>query len=254
MTRNELLKILREIQRGRLNPEDALELIRHLPYEDLSIAKIDHHRTILSGIPEVILAKDKRPDEVVLIARRMYERHGRFLITKAGEEVYKKLRIKEARFYERSGTIVAGSLSEKGSKKILIITAGTSDAAVAEEAQVTAEFLGHPVEVIQDVGIAGLHRIVSHMEKFKEAGAIIVIAGMEGALPSVVAALTDRPVIGVPTSSGYGMSLGGVAALLGMLNSCVPGVAVMNINNGFGAACLAHRINSVALTRPRDKQ
>ena len=242
MDRERLLKILRDLSESRLTPEEALDLLQHLPYEDLRIAKIDHHREVLSGIPEVIFAKDKAPEEVVTIARHIYKRRGRFLITRAKEEVYKRLRIKSASFYKRSGCIVAGSPRKK-SGNILIITAGTSDIAVAEEAQVTAEFLGSHVETIHDIGIAGLHRVISHMDKFKKARAIVVIAGMEGALPGVISALTDRPVIGVPTSSGYGMSLGGIAALLGMLNSCVPGIAVMNIDNGFGAACLAHRIN-----------
>lgn len=247
MNRDELLRILKDVRSSRIPPEKALELISHLPYEDLGIAKIDHHRTLLSGIPEVVLAKDKTPDEVTTIARRIYKTHRRLLITKASEEIYRRLRIKGARFFERSGCIVAGSVSAKTKGHILILTAGTSDAGIAEEAKVTAEFLGNNVEVISDVGIAGLHRILDHMDKFKRTRVIIVIAGMEGALPSVVAALTDKPVIGVPTSSGYGMSLGGFASLLGILNSCVPGVAVVNIDNGFGAACLAHRINGLTL-------
>lgn len=242
MNKSELLQILKALSSARITPGEAYRRLQHLPYEDLKIAKIDHHRELLSGIPEVIFAKGKAPDDVVAIARNIFKRHGRFLITKATKEIYKKIRIKGARFYEKGGAIVAGKSSGKIGD-ILILTAGTSDIGVAEEAKVTAEFLGSRVETLYDIGIAGLHRIVEHLDRFKKARAIIVIAGMEGALPGVVAALTDKPVIGVPTSSGYGMSFGGIAALLGMLNSCVPGVAVMNIDNGFGAACLAHRIN-----------
>ncbi len=242
MKREAILKIFKDIHSQRISPEDALRLFQHLPYEDLKIAKIDHHRQILSGIPEVIFAKDKRPDDVVVIARNIYRRHGKFLITKANLDIYRKLKIKAARYYERSCCIVAGGPKKKEGN-ILILTAGTSDIGVAEEAYLTAEFLGSKVEMEHDLGIAGLHRVIDYMDRFKKARVIIVIAGMEGALPSVIGALTDKPVIGVPTSSGYGMSLSGISALLGMLNSCVPGIAVMNIDNGFGAACLAHRIN-----------
>lgn len=242
MKREELLSILRDVSQSKVTPEEAMRKILHLPYENLKIARIDYHRELTTGIPEVIFAKDKSPADTVKIARDMFKKYGRFLITKASSEVYKRLRLREARFYERSGTIVAGvSPVKKGD--ILIITAGTSDIGIAEEAMVTAEFLGSRVETLYDVGIAGLHRVIEHMDRLKRARAIIVVAGMEGALPGIVASLTDKPVIGVPTSSGYGMSLGGVAALLGMLSSCVPGLAVMNIDNGFGAACLAHRIN-----------
>jgi len=242
MKREEILKIFRDIQNKRITPEDAFRLFQHLPYEDLKIAKIDHLRPAISGIPEVIFAKDKAPEDVVTIAKRIYKRHGRFLITRASEEVYRRLKMPSAKYYKKSGCIVVGGPVEKWGK-ILIVTAGTSDTAIAEEAIITCEFLGSNVEALYDIGIAGLHRVIDHMDQLRKAKVIIVIAGMEGALPSVVGALTDKPVIGVPTSSGYGMSLGGISALLSMLNSCVPGIAVMNIDNGFGAACLAHRIN-----------
>ncbi|MCX7794589.1 MAG: nickel pincer cofactor biosynthesis protein LarB [Thermodesulfovibrionales bacterium] len=242
MNREELLAILKDVRDARLSPEEALKKLLHLPYANLKVARIDYYRELIAGIPEVIFAKDKSIQDTVRIARDMFKKYGRFLITRGSLEIYKKLKIKSARFYERSGAIVAGgSRTKKGD--ILILTAGTSDIGIAEEAMVTAEFLGSRVETLYDVGIAGLHRIVEHMDRLKRARVIIVIAGMEGALPGVVAALTDKPVIGVPTSSGYGMSLGGIAALLSMLNSCVPGLAVMNIDNGFGAACFAHRIN-----------
>jgi NCAIR mutase (PurE)-related protein len=250
MKREEILKIFRDIQKRRITPEDAFRLFQHLPYEDLKIAKIDHHRQILSGIPEVIFAKDKKPDDVVAIARNIYKRHGKFLITKANVDIYRKLKLKTARYYEKSCCIVAGGAEEKKGN-ILILTAGTSDIGIAEEACLTAEFLGSKVEMEHDLGIAGLHRVIDYMDRFKKARVIIVIAGMEGALPSVVGALTDKPVIGVPTSTGYGTSLGGISALLGMLNSCVPGIAVMNIDNGFGAACLAHRINMLDKEFPK---
>ena len=242
MRKEDILKLFQDIQKQKITPEEAFRLFQHFPYEDLKIAKIDHLRPAISGIPEVIFAKDKTPEDVAKIAKNIYKRCGRFLITKASGEVYRKLKLPSARYYKKSGCIVAGKpLKKEG--KILVVTAGTSDIAVAEEAIITAEFLGSNVEALYDIGIAGLHRVIDYMDRFKKARVIIVIAGMEGALPSVVGALTDKPVIGVPTSSGYGMALGGISALLSMLNSCVPGIAVMNIDNGFGAACLAHRIN-----------
>jgi len=231
---------------GKLSPEKALEKLRHLPYEDICVAKIDHHRSLRQGIPEVIFARGKRPEDVVKVARAMHKRAGSFLITKADREIYESLRIKEAVFHPLSGMITAG---EKGRKKgsVLVISAGTADMPIAEEAAVTASFLGSNVETLFDVGVAGIHRLLDSGNKrpLEKARAIIVVAGMEGALPSVVGGITDKPIIAVPTSIGYGTSLGGLTALFAMLNSCVPGIAVMNIDNGFGAGCLAHRINTL---------
>ena len=209
------------------------------------MAKVDHDRRLLQGVPEVILAEGKLDDDVVAIARAMHKRSGRFLITRASRRIHEKLGIKGTSFYERSGAITAGDCAARKKGRVAVISAGTSDIRVAEEAALTASFLGSRVETIYDVGVAGLHRLLGNMEALARARCLIVVAGMEGALPSVVGGLTDKPVIAVPTSTGYGASLGGLAALLAMLNSCVPGIAVMNIDNGFGAGCLAHKINTL---------
>ncbi len=246
MDTKKLESLLNDIKKGSMSPKDALEAIKHLPYEDMGFAKVDHHRGLRNGIPEVIFAQNKKIEDVVAIARAMLKRSGRFLITKASEDVYKALDMKRAKFYPGAGVISCG---EKQNKKgnILVISAGTSDMPVAEEAEATASFLGSKTERLYDVGVAGIHRLLSHRKLIGKTRVIIVIAGMEGALPSVVGGLTDRPVIAVPTSIGYGTSLGGLTALFAMLNSCVPGIAVMNIDNGFGAGCLAHKINMMGI-------
>jgi hypothetical protein len=240
----QIKKVLDAVKTGTLSPEDAAEKLKHLPYEDLSFAKLDHHRHLRQGVPEVIFAAGKTEKQVLLIAQAMYKRSGRFLITRASEKVYRSLKIKGAEFHAASGIIAVGSDTKK-SGNVLVLTAGTSDIPVAEEAAVTAMFLGSSVHTVYDVGVAGLHRLMDNRDAFKKARVIIVVAGMEGALPSVVGGMTDRPIIAVPTSIGYGTSFGGLTALFAMLNSCVPGIAVMNIDNGFGAGCLAHRINTV---------
>jgi len=242
MNSNELMKILRAVQDGLLSPEDALEKLRDLPFEFAGFSHIDHHREIRQGIPEVVFAEGKSVEEIREIASRIYSKTGRVLITRVSEDVMKYIDIPAAEYYHRARLIIAGTLPEdKGSA--LIITAGTSDLPVAEEAFHTARFLGIHTEIIGDVGVAGIHRLFAHREKIRDADVIIVVAGMEGALPSVVAGITESVVIGVPTSTGYGTALGGLTPLFAMLNSCVPGLAVMNIDNGFGAACLACRIN-----------
>lgn len=244
MDRARIKNILTSLQSGKIDIEQALDSLRHLPYEDLSFVRIDHHRHLRQGIPEVVFAKGKTEEDVVTIARAIMKKSGQVLITKASRAIYEKLRIKKATFYPLSGTIaVQGKRSKTGF--ILILSAGTSDIPVAEEAAVTASFLGSRVETVYDVGVAGIHRLVSARDALQTARAIIVVAGMEGALPSVVGGLVDKPIIAVPTSIGYGTSLGGLTALFAMLNSCVPGIAVMNIDNGFGAGCLAHRINII---------
>jgi NCAIR mutase (PurE)-related protein len=235
-------KILESIKSGKLNVDAAFNKLKYLPYEDLSFAKVDHHRYIRQGIPEVIFAKGKKGEDVIAIARSMYQKSKKFLITKASREIYGGLKIKKAVFYPASGAISTGEEKKKRGS-ILILSAGTSDIPVAEEAAVTASFLGSRVEGIYDVGVAGIHRLMNIKKSIDSARVIVVVAGMEGALPSVVGSLTDKPIIAVPTSIGYGTSLGGLTALFAMLNSCVPGVAVMNIDNGFGAGCLAHKIN-----------
>jgi NCAIR mutase (PurE)-related protein len=240
----QIKKVLDAVGTGKLSPGAAAEKLKHLPYEDLSFAKPDHHRHLRQGVPEVIFAAGKTDDQVISIAHAMYRKSRSFLITKATEKIFGTLKIKGAVFHPESGVISVGGVKKK-TGNVLIITAGTSDIPVAEEAAVTAQFLGSSVHTVYDVGVAGLHRLMDNRGAFNKARIIVVVAGMEGALPSVVGGMTDKPIIAVPTSTGYGTSFGGLTALFAMLNSCVPGIAVMNIDNGFGAGCLAHRINSV---------
>jgi NCAIR mutase (PurE)-related protein len=234
--------ILESVRKGRLPVSDALARLRHLPYEDMQFARVDHHRHLRQGVPEVVFAAGKTEEQVVAIARAIYEKSGAFLVTKATRTIYEALRIEGAVFHQSSGVISAGG-AKKTRGDVLVLTAGTSDIPVAEEAAVTASFLGSKVSVVYDVGVAGLHRLFDSSDRIRGARVVVVVAGMEGALPSVVGGLTDKPVIGVPTSTGYGTSLGGLTALFAMLNSCVPGIAVVNVDNGFGAGCLAHKIN-----------
>ncbi|MDP3111215.1 MAG: nickel pincer cofactor biosynthesis protein LarB [Thermodesulfovibrionales bacterium] len=243
MDRLKIKKILALVKNKRLSLEDAVNKLKHLPYEDISFAKVDHHRHLRQGVPEVIYASGKTEAQVTGIARAMYKKSRSFLITKATKKIYAALKIKGAVFHPASGMISIGE-GKKKKGDVLVLTAGTSDIPVAEEAAVTASFLGSKVETVYDVGVAGLHRLLDKRKSFSSARVIIVVAGMEGALPSVVGGLTDKPIIAVPTSVGYGTSLGGLTALFAMLNSCVPGIAVMNIDNGFGAGCLAHKINT----------
>lgn len=244
MDSSKIKNILESVKSGKSSIEKALNALKHLPYEDLSFAKVDHHRHLRQGIPEVIFAEDKKVEDVVSIACSMFKKSKKLLITKASKDIYDRLKIKNALFYPSSGII---SVGEEKNKKgyILILSAGTSDIPVAEEAALSASFLGSRVETVYDVGVAGLHRLLDNKKSLHSARVIIVVAGMEGALPSVVGGLSDRPIIAVPTSVGYGTSLGGLTALFAMLNSCVPGIAVMNIDNGFGAGCLAHKINTI---------
>jgi NCAIR mutase (PurE)-related protein len=241
---NKLKNLLNDIKSGKTAVKNGIEALKHLPYEDLGFAKIDHHRELRSNVPEVIFALNKKKSDVVAIAKTILKRSGRFLITKGNIDIYRALKLKQAKFYPDSGVISYGDAPDKKGL-VLIISAGTSDIPIAEEAKATAEFLGSKAEMLNDVGVAGIHRILKHRDELNKANAIIVVAGMEGALPSVVGGLTDKPVIAVPTSTGYGTSLGGLTALFAMLNSCVPGIAVVNIDNGFGAGCLAHKINTL---------
>ena len=237
-------KILKSVKSGELSLSRAFDQLRHFPYENLSFARIDHHRQIRQGIPEVIFAEGKRPEDVVAIARTIYRRSKKLLITKATEEIYESLGIKNSTFHPLCRMVsVNGAKKKRG--RVVVLSAGTSDIPVAEEAAVTASFLGSVTETVYDVGVAGIHRLMDAKKSLRSARAIVVVAGMEGALPSVVGGLVDKPIIAVPTSVGYGTSLGGLTALFAMLNSCVPGIAVMNIDNGFGAGCLAHRINTL---------
>lgn len=238
----DILKILNSVSSGNLSVEKAFEKLKDLPYENLSFARVDHHRHIRQGIPEVIFAKGKSPEDIKKIAGAMYKKSGRLLITKADKNICDCLGIKNAVFHPASGMIsIGGQMRKKG--LVLVVSAGTSDIPIAEEAAETASFLGSRVKSYFDMGVAGIHRLLDKRRQISGAKVIVVVAGMEGALPSVIGGLTDKAIIGVPTSTGYGASLGGLTALFAMLNSCVPGIAVVNIDNGFGAGCLAHKIN-----------
>ncbi|GMT47784.1 MAG: 1-(5-phosphoribosyl)-5-amino-4-imidazole-carboxylate carboxylase [bacterium] len=238
-----LNELLQKVKEGTLSPETALEKLRSLPFEAIDSSHVDHHRALRQGIPEVVFAEGKTVDEVLKISRAIYKKSKKLLITRVDEDIRKALRIRGAKYYPRSRVIMAGGI-KSGSGLVLVVTAGTSDIAVAEEASLTASFLGSRVETVYDVGVAGIHRLFAYMDLIREARVIVVVAGMEGALPSVVGGIADSVVIGVPASTGYGTSFGGLTALFAMLNSCVPGIAVVNIDNGFGAGCLAHRINT----------
>src|SRR5579862_4957702 len=246
MDQTALRKLLEQVSNGGLSPEDALSRLRHLPFEDLGFAKIDHHRALRAGMPEVIYCAGKTAEQVADIFSRMAERSENVLATRANEEKFQAVRsrLAEAEFHTLSGCIVLHRNRElRGRGVVGVVCAGTSDLPMAEEAAVTAKLMGNEVEQLCDVGVAGLHRLLSHTDLLRRARVLIVCAGMEGALPSVVAGMVAAPVICVPTSVGYGASFGGVAALLGMLNSCSPNTAVVNIDNGFGAAYLASMIN-----------
>ncbi|HUI41345.1 MAG TPA: nickel pincer cofactor biosynthesis protein LarB [Terriglobia bacterium] len=246
MTTESIAKLLRNVRRGRLGVDEALERLRDMPYENLGYARIDHHRQLRQGMPEVILGRGKTPAQVEGLVRSMLRHGHNILITRADAEMFDRVRglHRRATFHPLSGAIeVRLERKERGRGLILVITAGTSDIPVAEEAQVTAEVMGNRVEALYDVGVAGLHRLLGQSKSLKRARVVIVAAGMEGALPSVVGGLVAAPVIAVPTSVGYGASFRGLAALLGMMNSCAPNVAVVNIDNGFGAGYLASVIN-----------
>ena len=242
MTREALLKLLEDIQRGQMSPADALARLAKLPYEDTGFAKIDHHRSLRLGLPEVIYAAGKSPEQVGEIFVRMAEAGGSVIATRAGEDSFAAVRnlVPGAKYHPQARIIgLSPALHTPPAGHIAVVCAGTSDLPVAEEAAVTAEYLGLEVDRVVDVGVAGLHRILAQTDVLSRARAVIVCAGMEGALPSVVGGLVAAPVIAVPTSIGYGAAFGGVAALLGMLNSCSPNVCVVNIDNGFGAAYVA---------------
>ena len=219
--------------------------LREQPFEDLGFAKVDHHRPVRQGFPEVVLGLGKTPDQIAKIAAQIVERGHPLLVTRADEAAWKTVKavVANAEYHEAARCITVKGESVPGKGTIALCTAGTADQPVAEEAAVTAEILGNTVERMYDVGVAGIHRVLSHRDRLATARVVIVVAGMEGALPSVVAGMVGVPVIGVPTSVGYGASFGGVAALLGMLNSCANGVSVVNIDNGYGAGCIASMIN-----------
>jgi pyridinium-3,5-biscarboxylic acid mononucleotide synthase len=239
-------KLFAEVRRGKLTPDDAVNRLRHLPFEDLGFAKVDHHRALRAGMPEVILGERKTPAQLAAIFARLATHGGNILATRATEKQFAavKKKARGAQYRELARAIVLQRDKHKyGKGKIAVVSAGTSDIPVAEEAVVTAELMGNAVEHFYDVGVAGIHRLLANREALTEARVVIVCAGMEGALPSVVGGLVGVPVIAVPTSVGYGASFKGLTALLGMLNSCASNVSVVNIDNGFGAGYVASLIN-----------
>jgi NCAIR mutase (PurE)-related protein len=245
-----LRDLLQQVQSGHLDAAEAerrlTAYLRELPFENLGFARVDHHRSLRQGFPEVILGTGKTPAQIAAIAERLVSRGHSLLVTRTDTAAYEAVKtvVPAACFHEQARAITLRQNDiEPGKGTVLVAAAGTSDLPVAEEAAVTAELMGNQLERLYDVGVAGLHRLLSAHNRLTAARVIIVVAGMEGALPSVVAGLVDVPVIAVPTSIGYGASFGGVAALLGMLNSCAGGVSVVNIDNGFGAATIASLIN-----------
>jgi len=240
-------ELLENVRKGRIGIDEAMERLRGLPFEDLGYACIDHHRGLRRGAAEVIFGEGKTAEEILGIVQGMCEQGDNILVTRLAPEKAERVitRYPEATYHENSRVLVLENrpVEDRGKGEILVISAGTSDIPVAEEAALTARFMGNRVETVYDLGVSGLHRLLAHREKIAAAAVLIVVAGMEGALPSVVGGMVDKPVIAVPTSIGYGAGLGGIAALLGMLNSCAAGVTVVNIDNGFGAGYAASLIN-----------
>lgn len=247
MNEDTLRRLLASLRRGEISVDEAIEKLKDLPFEDIGLACIDHHRSLRRGLSEVIFGEGKEVSEILAIMERMAEQGENIMVTRLSPEKAHEIQAKyeNSVYHERSRvlTLTRHPVKAKGRGTIVVISAGTSDIPVAEEAAITARFMGNEVETIYDLGVAGIHRVLSHRERLAEAAVIIVVAGMEGALPSVVGGLVDKPVIGVPTSVGYGASFQGIAAVLGMLNSCAAGVTVVNIDNGFGAGYAASIIN-----------
>ena len=246
MNKDQVRKLLLEVKAGETEPDEALKKLAGLPFEDLSYARVDHHRELRSGFPEVIFGQDKNPEHIVGIAERILAHGSKLIITRTTREVYVLVsKIAPNAEYHQQARMVTSLTdpTERGQGTIAVISAGTSDMPIAEEAAVTAWAMGNRVQRIYDVGVAGIHRLLVEREGLQAARVVVVVAGMEGALPSVVGGLVSAPVIAVPTSVGYGASFGGLAALLGMLNSCASNVTVVNIDNGFGAGFVASLIN-----------
>ncbi len=245
MSPAQLQELLQQVQSGGMSVSRAIKKLRTLPFEDLGFATVDHHRSLRQGFPEVIYCEGKTPAQVVAIAKKLLKSRGPFLATRASPTIARHLkRISPKTVYHNTARIVSlenPKITKQGF--LVIVSAGTSDIPVAEEARVTAEVMGSRVETLYDVGVAGLHRLLDRQTLLHKARVIVVVAGMDGVLPSVIGGLVDKPIVAVPTSQGYGASFGGLAALLTMLNACSSGIGVVNIDNGFGAACLAHRIN-----------
>jgi NCAIR mutase (PurE)-related protein len=250
MTPDHVRAILSDLEGGAIGLRDAeariLDLVRRAPFEDLGFARVDHHRGVRQGCPEIVFGAGKTPAQTAAIAERIVANGDTLIVTRTGAEAFEAVRalVPDARFHAAARIITRTAVTEPtGQGTILVIAAGTSDLPVAEEARVAAEALGNRVDTVYDAGVAGLHRLLAERERLDAARVVIAVAGMEGALPSVIGGLVRAPVIAVPTSVGYGTSFGGLAALLGMLNSCATGVAVVNIDNGLGAATMASLIN-----------
>lgn len=252
MVKKNLVKLLAAVRKGRISPEKASEKIGSMGYEDIVFAKVDHHRKHRLGFPEVIYAPGKTPRQVGMIAKKLLERSDVLLVTRADKAKYREVKkaCGLAVYHELSGAVtVERGARKKRSGNLLVVSAGTSDIPVAEEAAVSADVMGINVKTLYDVGVAGIHRLLDRRKALDEADCIIVAAGMDGALASVVGGMVSKPVIAVPTSVGYGAAMEGLAPLLAMLNSCAGGIAVVNIDNGFGAAALAHRILSLKIKK-----
>jgi NCAIR mutase (PurE)-related protein len=249
MNNEYLIGMLDSLRRGELSVDDVMQKLRLLPFQDIGCAQIDHHRHLRQGMPEMIFGEGKTAEQIVAIIAAMSDKGSNVLVTRLDTvKVEEVLKVFPSAIYHKDARCLTLEQEQplmRGKGIILVVSAGTSDIPVAAEAVLTARFLGNQVEHIYDVGVAGIHRLLARNEQLNSASVIIVVAGMEGALPSVVGGLVDKPVIAVPTSVGYGASFGGIAALLGMLSSCASGVTVVNIDNGFGAACAASLINRV---------
>jgi pyridinium-3,5-biscarboxylic acid mononucleotide synthase len=247
--RERIRALLQDVARGTTAPDEALVRLRDLPFRDLGFSRVDLHRSLRQGAPEAVFCQGKSAAQVVAILERLAEHHDNVLATRADHATLAAIAESGLahRIHAEARLAVINPTPGEGRGLIVVVSAGTADLPVAEEAAVTAEAMGNRIERVPDCGVAGLHRLLPYLDRLHEANAIVAVAGMEGALPSVVGGLVDRPVIAVPTSVGYGASLGGVAALLAMLNSCAPGVSVVNIDNGYGAAVHASRINGLAV-------
>ena len=241
-----LRAVLEDLKRGKLDVDEVVSRLRDFPYEDLDFAKVDHHRAIRQGFPEVVFGQGKTPEHIAAISSSVLSRSDRLLVTRASEDAFAATvaAVPDARYDAMARCIVVDRRDDKtGVPGVAVLCAGTADLPVATEAAITAELMGCEVQRISDVGVAGLHRLLDHLPRLRECRALVVAAGMEGALPSVVGGLVDIPIIAVPTSVGYGANFDGLAPLLAMLNSCAPGIAAVNIDNGFGAGYLAAMIN-----------
>ena len=246
MNQESIRKLLNRVRAGKVSPDEAVEQLRHLPFEDLGFAKVDHHRALRVGMPEVVFGERKTPAQVAAIFGRLAQRGGNVLATRTSKEQFAAVRkqVRGAKYEPEARAIVLrGDRKVYGKGLITVISAGTSDIPVAEEAVITAELMGNEVARLYDVGVAGIHRLLAQRKAIAGSRVVVVCAGMEGALPSVVGGLVGVPVIAVPTSVGYGAAFGGMAALLGMMNSCASNVSVVNIDNGFGAGYVASLIN-----------